>query len=83
MQEASNSGSRQALLLGLGLDNEDQHVRITRGEEFVLLGGSQNTHQQMQETAVRVSEEIARRGKRMADLSKDEFVEIVNDARGR
>src|SRR4051794_35199273 len=42
--------ARKAALLGLGLDGDGQ-VRITRGENFLLLGGSQTTHEEMQDTA--------------------------------
>ena len=37
------------MLLGVGLDNDDGHGRVTRGENFRLVGGSHDTHQQMQE----------------------------------
>ena len=36
-------------LLGLGLDATDQHKRITRGEGFSLVGGSEETHERMTE----------------------------------
>ena len=35
---------RQAALLGLAFDAEDGQKRLTRGENFVLFGGSQETH---------------------------------------
>ena len=79
----SEQTQRQALLLGVGLDNRDGHVRVTKGGDFVLLGGSERTHQHMQDTAQRFTEELARRGKRMAEISRDEFVEIVQDAHRR
>ena len=39
-------------ILGIGLDNEDGQKRITRTEEMVLVGGSHETHERMQETAI-------------------------------
>jgi len=81
MSDALNEKNRQALLVGIGLDNKDGHVRVTRGDEFVLLGGSQGTHEEMQETATRLTAELSRRGKRMADVTREELVEIVNEAR--
>lgn len=68
---------RRAILLGIGLDNADGHVRVTRGQEFYLVGGSQDTHERMQEKAVRFTEELDRRGKHMGDISRDEFTDIV------
>jgi len=70
---------RKALLLGLGMDNKDGHVRITTGPNFHLLGGSQNTHEVMQETAIKLNEELHRRGKRLEDLSPKEFIEIMRE----
>ena len=49
--EATVSG-----VLGLGLDGDDGHYRQTRTEEMVLVGGSAETHEKMQETAIRFGE---------------------------
>ena len=70
---------RSAALLGLGLDNDDGHTRITRGKNFTLLGGSEQTHAVMQETAVKVNEHIDRAGKRLEDVSIGEFREIIHE----
>ncbi len=65
-------------LLGLGLDNQDGHTRLTRGENFVLAGGSQETHSRMQETAVKINEHLKKRGKDLGTVSKSEFLEIAD-----
>lgn len=65
-------------LLGLGLDGGDGHVRITRGENFSLMGGSKDTHEAMQETAIKFNEHLQKRGKPLEKLSKDEFLDIMN-----
>ncbi|NIA21204.1 MAG: hypothetical protein GWP05_04365 [Anaerolineaceae bacterium] len=70
----------EALLLGLGLDNQDGHARITRGDQFFLIGGSKDTHQQMQEKAIRFNEELDKRGKRLGEVSVEELKEIASDA---
>jgi hypothetical protein len=70
----------KAGFLGVGLDNEDGHTRLTRGDNFVLYGGSQETHGQMQETAVKINEQLSRRGKRVEDCSPREFLDILHDA---
>jgi hypothetical protein len=69
-------------MLGLGLDNDDEINRITRGENFLLLGGSQETHERMQETTIKVNEELGRRGKRLEDISPRELFDILNKAVG-
>src|SRR5690606_34554322 len=55
--------NRKALLLGLGLDGKDEHVRITKGDNFRLVGGSKETHECMQEKAIKFNEELKKRGK--------------------
>ncbi len=70
--------SKSAALLGLGLDNEDGHTRITRGKNFLLLGGSQETHSVMQETAIKINEHLDRRSKRLEDVSMNELRDICH-----
>jgi len=69
----------QAALLGLASDAEDGQKRITRGPNFLLAGGSSDTHGQMQETAIKINEHLDRRGKRLADVSPKELRDIVSD----
>lgn len=68
---------RKAALLGLGLDADDGHTRITKGDNFFLYGGSQETHAVMQETAVKINEHLDRRGQRLEDVSPRELSGIV------
>ena len=69
---------KKAWLLGLGLDAKDGHTRITTGENFKLVGGSEETHGVMQEKAVKVNEQLKRRGKTLETVSGDEFYEIAD-----
>lgn len=69
----------RAGLLGLAFDAEDGHKRITRGPNFLLAGGSHETHGQMQETAIKVNEQLARRGKDLAEVSARELRDIISD----
>ena len=43
--KANNDELRQRMLLGLGFDNKDGHKRYTKGDDFVLMGGSEETHE--------------------------------------
>jgi len=70
---------RKAMLLGLGLDGKDEHVRITRGENFRLLGGSQETHEEMQEKAIKFNEALTKRKKKLEQISRREFHEIADE----
>ena len=72
------TGKKKALLLGLGLDNDDGHVRVTKGKNFHLVGGSKDTHEHMQEKAVKFNEELSKRGKRLEEIGPDEFFEITD-----
>ncbi|MGI6400664.1 MAG: hypothetical protein ACOX0A_00880 [Thermoguttaceae bacterium] len=69
-----------ATMLGVGLDNTDGQVRLTRGKNFTLVGGSEETHSVMQETAVKVNEALDRRGKTLDETSSEEFRDIIADA---
>jgi heptaprenylglyceryl phosphate synthase len=67
----------------VGLDNEDGHKRITQGEKFVLVGGSQETHEQMTETVVKTFEELKRRDKHLENVDPRELAEILDKSRPR
>ena len=66
----------KALMLGLGLDS-DGHKRLTTGPNFVLAGGSQETHEVMTEKAIKINEKLAARGKQLEDVSHEEFDDIA------
>ncbi len=70
-------------LLGVGLDNEDGHKRITTGEKFVLVGGSQETHEVMTETMMKTFEELKRRDKVLENVDHRELAEIIDRSRPR
>lgn len=66
------------MMLGVGLDS-DGHKRITQGENFALVGGTKDTHEEMTEKAVKINEELSSRGKRLDDVCGDEFDEIAHN----
>ena len=68
----------QKTLLGLGLDNQDGHTRLTRGENFLLAGGSRETHSLMQEKAVKINEHLKKKGKTLETVSSPEFQDIAH-----
>ncbi|MHC5012847.1 MAG: hypothetical protein ACYTG6_18195 [Planctomycetota bacterium] len=73
-------GEKRGGLLGLGLDARDGHERVTKGEDFLLLGGSEQTHERMQDVVMRMREKMKRRGKNFADLSHREFEDLARDS---
>ena len=68
---------RKALMLGLGLDS-DGHKRLTTGPNFILAGGTEETHEVMTEKAIKINEKLAAKGKQLEDVSHDEFDEIAH-----
>ncbi len=72
-------GEARAALLGIGLDGDDGHKRITNGPNFTLVGGSQDTHAEMQEKVVKFNEKLGQRGKRLEDCSVNELRDIAGD----
>jgi hypothetical protein len=79
-EDEASQKRRQRWLLGLGLDGADGHVRYTRGENFRLIGGSEDTHGQMQEKVIHFNEELARRKKTLDDVSDPELDDIAREA---
>jgi hypothetical protein len=67
--------------VGVGLDNKDGDHRITRSEHFFLIGGSSETHERMQDTAVKFNEALKLRGKSLHEIDVEEAIEMLRDAR--
>jgi hypothetical protein len=73
----------RAALVGLGLDNQDGHKRITTGEQFAIVGGSDETHGRMTETAIKTFEELKSRSKQLHQVEPDELAEILHKSTPR
>jgi hypothetical protein len=67
---------RKAVMLGLGLDS-DGHKRVTTGSNFVLVGGSEETHGVMTEKVIKINEKLSASGKRLEEVSREEFHDIA------
>ena len=72
---------KEAALVGLAFDADDGQTRLTRGKNFVLCGGSQETHSVMQETAQKINEHLDRRGRRLQDVTVGELRDICESVR--
>ena len=84
MSSSSNrSRETRTGVLGVGLDASDGHKRITQGDDFLLVGGSSETHERMQDMVVRMSERVKRKGKSLRELSKDEFADLARESLDR
>jgi hypothetical protein len=80
MVNYNSNNQPRASLLGIGFGNKDGHKRITKGKNFHIYGGSEETHNKMVETSIKVNEKLDSKGKRLEDLSKNEFIDIISEA---
>ncbi len=69
---------RKAALIGLGLDT-DGHKRVTKGDNFLLVGGTHETHEVMTEQAIKINEKLKARGKQLETVSRAEFDDIAHE----
>lgn len=84
MPRKSKSKSPEVVgFLGVGLDNQDEHKRITRSEEFLLVGGSEETHEKMQDVAIHFSESLKNTGKSLEETCFEEVVDLLHKAMDR
>jgi hypothetical protein len=75
-------GERRVIgFVGVGFDNQDGHKRLTQTEHFFLVGGSQETHERMQGTAIRFAEALRQRGKNLGETPVEEVLEILHESR--
>ena len=67
------------LIMGLGLDS-DGHARVTKGDDFLLLGGSEETHERMQEDVDRFQHALDKLGTDLQRASQVELREAAEKA---
>jgi hypothetical protein len=78
MSHSPQKKKRKAVLLGLGLDS-DGHKRVTTGDNFALVGGTEETHERMTEKAIKISEKLKARGKHLEEVTREEFDDIASE----
>ena len=78
MKNSGGKKKRKAIMLGVGLDS-DGHKRLTTGPNFALVGGTEQTHEEMTEKAVKINEKLKSRGKQLEEVSHEEFDDIAHE----
>lgn len=69
------------MLLGFGLDGDGEHKRVTRAPNFLLFGGTKETHELLQQTALKFNEKVDERGKALPEINARELSEITHELR--
>ncbi|MBI1916782.1 MAG: hypothetical protein HYS12_18910 [Planctomycetes bacterium] len=69
--------------IGVGLDNEDGHRRLTQNENFLLVGGSAETHEKMQNASIYFNERLEERGKPLQETEPQEAIDLLREALDR
>ena len=78
-----SSGMKKKIvrLLGVGFDSEDGHIRITTGEKFNVIMGSDESHEYITQLILNIEEELDAQGLILDELSPEQFSEIVKALR--
>ncbi len=64
-------------LMGVGFDAEEGHIRITKGKNYDIFMGSDESHEYIQKLIQKIEVELENRNISLDDLTPDEFTELV------
>lgn len=64
-------------LLGVGFDSEDGHIRITNGDNYDVLMGSDESHEYIQQLIQKIEDELKTKGMTLDDFTPEEFTQFV------
>ena len=67
----------KGLLVGVRFDEGDGHSRVSRGKDFVAVGGTKEAHEHLRETVAGISDEVKKRGRSMGEVRREELREIL------
>lgn len=76
--EGKRKKGKKAMMLGVGLDS-DGHARVTSGPNFLLVGGSKETHEEMTEKVIKINEKLNAKGKTLDNVSREELDDIAHE----
>ena len=79
MNNHDKSSKENTILCGLAFDNKDNHKRITTGDNFYVIGGAAETHENLVEKVMEFTEVIKKYGKKLDDLSEAEYYDVVKE----
>ena len=64
-------------MLGVGFDADDGHVRITTGDKFDVIMGSDESHEYITKLITKIEKELDAQGLNLDELSPEKLGEIV------
>lgn len=64
-------------LLGVGFDSDDGHVRITKGENYDVFMGSDESHEYIRQLICKIEDALKQKNLSLDDLSPEEFSDFV------
>jgi hypothetical protein len=67
----------RATLIGLGFDGRDDDYHLTRGDQCLIVGGSEETHASLRETMLLMEDELDRMGQSLGDLDPAELADLA------
>jgi len=66
--------------MGFGLDDSEGHARLTRGEDYLLVGGSEKTHGHMQEGVEKFRGVLEKMGTDLQDATEEQIEEAADES---
>ena len=69
---------KKAHLIGVALEG-DGEKRITQADNFSIVGGTEEVHEAMSETAIKTMETLKRKGKALETVSPKELGDILRE----
>jgi hypothetical protein len=64
-------------LLGVGFDSDDGHIRITTGNNYDVLMGSDESHEYIQQLIHKIEDALKAQGMTLEEFTPKEFTEFV------
>jgi hypothetical protein len=71
------SGKKIIRLLGVGFDAQDGHVRITQGDQYDVIMGSDESHEYLRKLIQKIESKIGESGLSLNDLTPEKLTELV------
>ncbi len=68
---------RMVGVLGLGMESKDGHVRISQGDHFKIIMGSESAHDAMLKLCIEINKALEVEGRSLEDLSREEFIALL------